>query len=359
MSIAIIGSGISGSVLQKELPGSVVFEKSKTTSGRLYTVQLATNEKFDVGATFFRDPISYLDGGRQVANFSLRNYLSFHCMDSGFLSAGEDIDLFFPKTGMKCVSTALLDTKNIFLQHELEKISRNPEMESWTLSFTNGKEASFDTVILAQHLPGIISSLKNSGIMTEWDNFTRDYSEYTSILIITGLWRNLSNDLLSKIHSLSTIQGERGTEMELITLESKKYPPETNTLILSIQFSASFSSRNLERWVDENYKPLPASFAAAEYFLPRALALLGLQELEDKVPDEFYPRKWRYAFPDSSLFERELELDFSSEKYRAYLDMCYKTNIWPIGDWLWGGDVSRCVLGGIELAKEIKKKGLP
>lgn len=55
MKIGIIGSGITGAVLGNLLPEAIVYERATHVGGRTTTRFLKDTERFDIGATVFKE----------------------------------------------------------------------------------------------------------------------------------------------------------------------------------------------------------------------------------------------------------------------------------------------------------------
>ena len=92
-----------------------------------------------------------------------------------------------------------------------------------------------------------------------------------------------------------------------------------------------------------------------QYFFNRVFHVLDIPELISKKPDHMDTHKWRYSQADFALF-KDTEINLDHAKFKEYLALCKKHNIWITGDWIWGSRLIRCALGATVIAKEILKK---
>ncbi len=341
MSVAIIGAGISGSILSNLIPNSTVFERSKHVGGRTTSRRLQEGEIFDIGATVFKDKISYVEKG-ETKEFDFLDFLKSQVPNLEILKHKTYPNSYYPKKGMQSLAEEFLKDKKIFLEHNLETISKT-DSGKWKLKFTNGFESEFEKVFLTAPIPQIISSLKTSGIMSKWDEWIKFRGEYRSTLVLTGIWKNLSPEIIAKILNLEQATFLfKDEDAEYISVESFKY--ETDSLVITIQFSSAFSSKNLERWIDSEKKPMQYILNCNQFFFDKVLKLIAISELVHIAPNEIKAHRWRYAQADFPLFT-PTEIDFSNQEFLNYIELCKNHNIYILGDFIFGPRVSQIALG--------------
>ncbi|MCE9501833.1 MAG: FAD-dependent oxidoreductase [Leptospira sp.] len=357
MKTAIIGTGITGSVIAREIPDAIVFDKAMKPGGRTSTKQFSNGSQFDIGATYFRDNVRYLKN-RQEITFSFIDYLQKNVPDLTIKNLTETPDYFYPSEGMTKVSEELLSKNQLYSEYTLEFITRDQEKKEWKLKFLNGKEFTFDNVVITAPIPQAMSILKNSGIMMIWDDFIKPYGEYRSTLVIAGLWKNVTEETRSEIAGMSNFSIlEKNKDSEFMSIESAKYETDFSNIALAIQFSAAFSSRNLERWKNADGSPTDDALKNGAYHFEKFLKRNGIKSLSGKEPDEIQVHKWRYSMPDTSIIDKNSIIDLEDSGYSDYLKLCKEHRLWLAGDWVFGARVPRCALGGVLLSQEIKKTG--
>lgn len=351
MKIAIIGSGISGAILGHYLSGSTVYESSSFIGGRTASSRVSEVEVYDKGASLFRSKIEYIeDGQKKVFNF--KDFLEERIPACEILTHKSYPNSYYPAGSMSELCSHFLSDKKVLLNSRVEFLQKDKEQGKWSLMLTNGTRELYDVVVLTPPVPQIISILKPSQIMHNWDEFIRFRGEYRSSLILTGIWRNIPEDWNEKIKQLPRISVFRkDEELEFCSIESEKYHTNSGNLIVTLQFSSSFSSKNLERWCSAEDEPLYFAKNCNRYFFNKAFHLLELPELIDKKPDILKANKWRYAGADFPLFESIIDTD--SAVWSDYLSLCKKHNIWFTGDWIWGSKLIRCALGAKTIASNI------
>ena len=351
MNIAIIGSGVTGATFSNLFPNAIVFEKSIHAGGRASTHHFSKSEPFDIGATVFKDSLEYLDKGI-VKKFNLLDFFSKHTKDLKILPHKTYPNAYFPKESMQSIAEHLLKNRDIRFKHELESIQKYQNTTKWLLSFKNGYTEIFDLVILTAPVPQVSSVLKNSGVMSIWDDFIKFRTEYRSTLVLTGIWRNLSLELLAKINKLEQFTFlNKEQDAEYISIENGKY--DLNSLVVTIQFSESFSSKNLERWMAPDKKLLTYSLNSKQFFFDQFFTLVGLTELVRKVEDEVKVHKWRYAQADFPIFKEE-RVDLESPLLKDLIELSKKHNLWISGDWIWGSRIIKNIFGAYFLSEQIK-----
>ncbi|HMV45893.1 MAG TPA: NAD(P)-binding protein [Leptospiraceae bacterium] len=358
MKIGIIGSGITGAVLARLLPDAVVFERASHSGGRT-TTRFLGNSPFDIGATIFKGSIDYIEKGK-LNKFDFLKFLSEHLPELEVVPHKTHPGSYHLTTAMQDLTRHLLSNTKVEYNHLAESISKKPSEKEWTLHFSNGKTETFDLIILTAPVPQVISILKNSGIMQAWDELIRFRGEYRSCLVLTGIWKNLPTDIIQKIKSLKQqTYLFKDEDAEYFSLESEKYriSESDNSLVVTIQFSSAFSSKNLERWCDDEKKPLYYILNSNQYFFNRVFHALDLPELISKKPDHMDTHKWRYSQADFALF-KDTEIQLDHPKLLEFFSLSRKHNIWMTGDWIWGSRIVRCALGAMITAKEILKEGV-
>jgi predicted NAD/FAD-dependent oxidoreductase len=351
MKTAIIGAGISGSTFACLLDNVKIFERSVHAGGRSTSKRLPTGEIFDIGATVFKDSILYRENKKDEM-FDLIEFLNIYAPELKIQKHPTYPNAYFPTKGMQSICEELLKGKDIFFEHTLESITRSEHVKEWNLKFSNGHSENFERVVLTSPIPQIISSLKTSGVIGVWDEFIKYRSEYRSSLVLTGIWKNCSTEVLAEIEALpqTTYLNKEG-DIEYFSVESAKY--KSNSLVISIQFSSAFSSKNLERWIDSNKNPLQYIQNSYEYFFDKILGTLNLKNLISRPPDSLKANKWRYSSADFPIFSTD-EINLDSSVFKDYLSLCRKHNIWITGDWVFGSRMIKNALGSKILAKELK-----
>ncbi|MEM7180342.1 MAG: FAD-dependent oxidoreductase [Spirochaetota bacterium] len=354
MRIAIIGAGISGAILAHELKNTVVFERSSSIGGRLAQGYFTDQNVFDQGATLFKESVDYIQNGKQ-SSFNFLQYLQNNIPNLQTKSLTSYANAYFAKSGMQDIAKQLLAQTEVRLNHNLERISRTNGENQWILHFSNKIQSTFDIIIFTQPIPIAISTLKNSGIMQDWDNFTKFTSEYRSCLVLTAIWKNLPEKIVDKIQNLPSTSLQKDIDDEYISIESNKYPPETkSTVIISIQFSAAFSSRNLERWCDKEQTPLPVAITSGKVYFEKFFERNQIPEMSQIPPYEMKARKWRYSSMETPLLPANEAINFDSKIFQSYQELCQKYGVWLSGDWIWASKIPRCAIGKIILSDTIK-----
>ncbi len=356
MKVGIIGSGITGAVLGSLLPNAIVYERATHVGGRMTTRFLKDFERFDIGATVFKDKIHYIEKGKE-SEFDFLKFLETQAPDLKIRSHKTYPNSFHSTYCMQGLAEKLLTKNKVELLHFAESITKSPDQKQWTLTFAGGKIELFDKIILTAPIPQIISLLKNSGHMTHWDDLIRFRGEYRSCLVLTGVWRNLPPEIIQKIKSLKNQTFLfKDEEAEYFSIESEKYRQSEadDSLIITIQFSSAFSSKNLERWCDADQKPMYYIINSNQYFFNRVFHILDIPELISKKPDHMDTHKWRYSQADFALF-KDNDINLDHPKFSEYLALCKKHNLWMTGDWIWGSRIIRCALGATIIAREIIK----
>lgn len=356
MKIGIIGSGITGAILGNLLPNSVVFERSNHVGGRITTRNTDTPDQFDIGATVFKDKIEFIEKGK-LHQFDFLHFLKERLPDIHIVPHKTYPKSYHLTTSMQDLAVQLLANVRVELNHQAESITKAADEKQWALSFSNGKSELFDIVITTAPVPQVISILKNSGLMHSWDELVRFRGEYRSCLVLTGIWRNLPPHIMQKIKSLEHHTFLfKDQDAEYFSLESEKYRrgEKDDSLIVTIQFSSAFSSKNLERWCDDEKKPLYYILNSNQYFFNRVFHVLDIPELISKKPDRMDTHKWRYSQADFALF-KDTEIQLDHPKLLDIFSLSKKHNLWMTGDWIWGSRVVRCALGARHTANEILK----
>lgn len=346
MKVAIIGSGISGAILSNLIPNSTVFERSKHVGGRTSSRRLESGEIFDIGATVFKDKISYLEN-EEVKEFNFLDFLKLHVPNLEIIKHKTYPNSYYPKYGMQSLTEEFLKNKKVFLEHNLDTIHKTDS--GWKLKFTNGYESEFEKVFLTAPIPQIISSLKTSGIMSKWDEWIKFRGEYRSTLVLTGIWKNISPEIVTKIINLEQATFLfKDEDAEYISIESFKY--ESDSLVITIQFSSAFSSKNLERWIDSDKKPMQYVLNCNQFFFDKVLKLVGISELVHITPSEMKAHRWRYAQADFPLFIPS-EINFSNQDFLNYIELCKNHNIYILGDFIFGPRVLQIALGSKKISE--------
>jgi predicted NAD/FAD-dependent oxidoreductase len=359
VKIGIIGSGITGAVLGNLLPEAIVYERATHVGGRTTTRFLKDTEQFDIGATVFKEKIGYIEKGIQK-EFDFLDFLRTRVPDLKVEPHKTHPGSFHPISCMQDLSASLLSKNTVELLHHAESITKSSDQSQWILKFNSGKTELFDKIILTAPVPQIISLLKNSGHMTHWDEAIRFRGEYRSSLVLTGIWRNLPSEIIQKVKAQKNFTLLfKDEDAEYISIESEKYRKNDSdhSLIITIQFSSAFSSKNLERWCDAEKKPMYYILNSNQYFFNRVFHVLDIPEMISKKPDQIDTHKWRYSQADFALF-KDTDINLDHPKLLEYMALSKKHNLWMTGDWIWGSRIVRCALGATVIAKEILKESM-
>lgn len=191
-------------------------------------------------------------------------------------------------------------------------------------------------------LPQTLSLLDDGETLKAWENFTRPYSDYRKTLVFTAFWNEEKKDRVS-FREISRL--DPGADIEYYTVESEKATINPFT-ILSIQFSEKFSDKHFEDWIGEGKQPGNLSRELGKDALRKIFEDNQLAYCE---PDDFRIHRWKFAAPKKSLFDKDETMNFDLQSLHEYVSLCRETSFIPVGDWLFGQRVTKCILGSLVL----------
>lgn len=345
----VVGSGISGAAIAMLNPNVVVYDKGKSSGGRVSSKHGIETSSFDFGATMFRDPMEVRLLGQET-KYSILEIWKSSSVSLSTKPIFSDAH-FYPVLGMSSLVSAMLGNVKPFQSHTLKRIELIDE-KNWNLEFHNSATKQIDTisthsVILTLPIPQLLEIFhrsKENSKLKQWIDFLNQYNDYRKTLVSYFYWdqwkpdwKTLSLDPDAKIPITTTLK--RGTDWEYLSWESLKYPKEFQSgSALLVQFGALFSESHFEDWMDEKKNP---SEKYKDYLIQNLKEILDAPK-----PDLIWNHRWKYAQAQMPLLGREGSLDLDSEAFEVWKRLCKDTGITILGDWLFGAKVER-IVGGI------------
>ncbi|PJZ86166.1 NAD(P)-binding protein [Leptospira harrisiae] len=349
----VVGAGISGAAVAMLHPDVIIFDKGRKLGGRVSTKFENNPYPFDFGATMFQDLMEVRWLGQET-KYSILEILKSESVKIK-IKPIYDESHFYPEDGMSNLVFSMMGNVKKIQSHTLKKIHSNDD-NVWNLDFSLSDSKKKETisahsVILTLPIPQILEIIQNSANNSNlklWAEFLSNYNDYRKTLVSYFYWdqwrpnwTELSLDPNSRI-PVTTIL-ERGIDWEYQSWESLKYPKEFhNGSALLVQFGAMFSESHFEDWMDENKNPTPK------------YKEILIQELKEKYgapePNLIWNHRWKYAQAQIQLLGKEGALDLDRETFEEWKQLCKRTKITILGDWLFGAKIER-IVGGIYFLK--------
>jgi predicted NAD/FAD-dependent oxidoreductase len=346
LKTAIIGAGVTGAFLSQEFPDAVVYEKSDKPGGRASQNSFSTGELYDIGATVVKKQIEYIQNGSTI-NFDMLDFFN-NRSDLQFLPIKTRQNTYYLSKGMSSICNTLLKNSDVKTNHSLESMQRKDD--SWIINFSNGHSAVFDQVILTLPVSQSLACLKNSGLISYWEEFSRKHSDYRSCLVSTGVW-DVDAQTLEQTRNFHYTNYFKNEDAEYFSIESNKYG--YHSFVLSIQFSSGFSSRNLERWIGDDGVATSVAEKVSRYYFKEVFSSLGLNQIDPDFPKEMRVKKWRYSIIENPILDKDF-LNFDHPKVSEMIALSQKYNVWLLGDWIWGSRIVNSALSVNFFVNKIK-----
>jgi len=283
MKIAIIGAGISGANLYKQLKNDtdeiVVFEKSRGTGGRCST-RYINDKLIDHGTPFFKAD------DKEFINF---------CDDmvekNILLKDGEQ---YYPTNGINKLCGSLINNDNLIKNTKIIKCETINN--KWVLTDTNGiTYCEFDKLIITIPTPQVLELDIKLPINIKEKLQTVRYDSIASLLVYSYTLQNLMNPKLVKNQSFKKIIDN-----------SNKYNYDN--------FSSYVIHLNEELTNKQNFKN---KNEVEKYMLEKVYEISGI-----KLEDDFHivPHFWKYAFVSNSLdkdflYDQDVSLGFCGDYF--------------------------------------------
>ncbi|TGM51448.1 NAD(P)-binding protein [Leptospira vanthielii] len=345
----VIGAGISGATIAMLDPSVVVYDKGRSSGGRVSSKSGNDTSSYDFGATMFRDfmEVSWLG---QETKYSILEILKSQSVSLPIKPIYSEAH-FYPALGMANLVSAMFGSVKPIQSHTLKKIESLDE-KTWNLEFHNSATKQKDTicthsVILTLPIPQILEIFhrsKENPQLKQWIDFLNQYNDYRKTIVSYFYWdkwkpnwKKLSLNPDAKIPITTTLQP--GTDWEYQSWESLKYPQEFHSgSALLVQFGALFSESHFEDWMDEKKNPTPKY---KDYLIQSLKEILNAPK-----PNLIWNHRWKYAQAQMPLLGREGTLNLDSEAFEKWKQLCRDTGITILGDWLFGAKIER-IIGGV------------
>jgi predicted NAD/FAD-dependent oxidoreductase len=341
----IIGAGITGAVIT-HLTNATVLEKAKLEGGRCSSGRLPNSLKFDKGATMLKREVPFSIQNKNGI-FNLQTYVEKIKKNFILNKITNNDTMFLPQTRMQSLVGIFLENSKKFYSTKISKIQK--ENNFWKVIVEDGTYFYSKNLVITAPLPQSLELIKETNIYKDWFTFSQPYSDYKQCLVLAGLWENRGSEI-SMERSISELN--HNLDMEYFTIESHKIS-DSKDLVISIQFGDTFSKKNFEDW--ENEKKDPSTFAQEMGDLYFKQIFLK-HNLQYSNPNFLKSHKWKYTFPKVSLFNKDESIDFDNAKFKDYLRLCNRENLWITGDWIFGQRVTKCILGAIYIGSILRKE---
>ncbi|EOQ87940.1 NAD(P)-binding Rossmann-like domain protein [Leptospira yanagawae serovar Saopaulo str. Sao Paulo = ATCC 700523] len=348
----VVGAGLTGAAIAMVKPFVSLYDKAHKPGGRVSTkTSRLTGERFDIGATMFRDHLE-VDWMGKISSYNV-----FKIWKTNGIKLETkpiyDSENFYPLLGMESIVESMLNGNPTNQSMTLKSISRSGD-GIWNLSFHSHLENQTkvfmaDHVILTLPIPQMVDILnrseKNSDL-DRWTKFLEPYNDYRKTLVSFFSWKNWSPNLSA--HGFNNSDGipvstilNRGDDWEYQSWEHIKYPNSNSngkSSSLLVQFSSLFSETHFETWMDSDKQP------NAFY---KELLIEGLKEKWlAPPPDEIWNHRWKFAQSQMPLLGREGALKLDSDEFSEWRELCKSTGITMLGDWFFGSKLER-IVGGV------------
>jgi predicted NAD/FAD-dependent oxidoreductase len=341
----IIGAGITGAVITY-LTNGTILEKAKLEGGRCSSGRLPNSLKFDKGATMLKRDVPFSIQNKHGI-FNLQTYLEKIKNNFILNKIVNNDNMFLPQNRMQSLVGIFLENSKKFLSTKISRIQKDNNF--WKVIVDNGTYFYSKNLVITTPLPQAMELIKETTVYKDWYSFTQPYSDYKQCLVLAGLWENRGSEI-SLERSISELN--HNIDMEYFTIESHKIS-DSKDLVISIQFGDKFSEKNFEAW--ENEKKDPSQFAHQMgnlYFNE----IFSKYNLKYDPPNFLKSHKWKYTFPKQSLFNKDESIDFDNPKFKDFLRLCNRENLWITGDWVFGQRVTKCILGALFIGSILRKE---
>lgn len=329
----VIGTGITGSILVRTLKTKGL-DKATRAGGRCSSGRIGNNCIFDKGATFLKNTVDYkhLEIDKK---FNLEKFIKLSNAEVELIPHPTHPDLVAVKPGMSSLVDKILMNQDVNFNTKVRRIEK---IENEFLVICEDKKFITPIVFCTSPLQQTFDLLETGEIKESWKNFTSPFSEYKKTLVFTAYWESskIKDSTFSEISHLNP-----GNEIEYYTIESEK-TGRNSYLILSIQFSENFSEIHFDNWTEHEKYPNK---------VPKDLGMGALKKLftengmEFLPPDDLRIHRWKFAAPKISMFNKDSSMDFDSIEFKNYISLCKQTSFIPIGDWIFGQRVTKCISG--------------
>lgn len=326
MRTIVIGTGICGAVAIGSIPDAIVFDKSKKVGGRTNTKHWKDGSIFDIGATYLEPEVFFQKDG------SKESFRIIEEFEPNFFTDGP-LGKIFPKNGMNAISMALKKNHEILFGKKVLSIQK--ETDCFYLGMEDGEELVADRVILTCPLPQVDQLLKGS-IREKWKPIYNYFQDYRSCLVGAAYFPNWNY----KEKEWSYLW--KGEELEYVSFESSKYQHKGTTVM--IQAGEQFSKKHRSEWRNpEDHAPSDFFHKTMKTWM-KTLSRRLFWNLQEEYSETF-AHVWRYSQAKNSIMDKNKEMDFNSEDYKTWEATCRKTDLWILGDWVFGSRVERIYLG--------------
>lgn len=343
---AIIGSGISGSMILSLGKNAFGFDKAKFPGGRTSTKPFESDYICDIGATFFKESCKYRKDNLQYT-FSCLDFLvdkRIECIQYQYTNYKST---YFSKNGLQRISEKLIEGKEVQFSKELVSFDVR-EDKKFILYFLDGTNFISDHLTITAPLPQALSFFPSSKHKEEWESFLQPYFSYRKTLVAAAYWKSPSDSFMSamkKIPRKTFLYPNQQTEY--ISIESLKSGGDG--FVFMVQYSSEFSDKYFDEWRKEDRSPTDFCKNAFAESFDNFLVENNLKdfwsEAETLPPNNWRIHKWRYAQAENPMLSKYDDLDFDSEVMNKYSDLVQRTNIRLTGDWLFGPRIERIIAG--------------
>jgi predicted NAD/FAD-dependent oxidoreductase len=340
----IIGAGITGSVLS-HATNATILEKAKREGGRCSSGRITKNLKYDKGASMVKNEVLF-QIQNQFGSFSLREFLKKIYPNFLFSPVINQEGMFLPGENMQSLVELFLKNEKKYLSSKITKVYK--ENHFWKVYAEDGTYFTSKNLVITAPIPQALEMILETSIYKEWQQFTQPYAEYKTCLVLAGHWENRGLEI-HKDHKISELNPSE--DMEYFTLETHK-KGSSKDLILSIQFSDSFSREHFENWETPTKDPSEIAKKWGEVFFSKIFAKYNLKYTS---PGILKSHKWKYTFPLRAMFQKDEIINFDNIEFQEFLRLSKKENLWLLGDWIFGQRVPKCILGSLYIGSILKQ----
>lgn len=345
--VAIIGTGISGSLWGTRFSNSLWFDKAKSIGGRIATKNFTSKAFCDIGATILSSLPVLIQTPNGSFSFKITDWLDQNSILYHPAKVYQVSGKIVLKNGTYSLCKALLLKKDLFMNHELQTIQK--KKNKWELVFASGLRIQTPRIIITAPIPQALSFLQEEPVYEEWGKFLKPYSSYRSTLVTCGFWDKVPHYVLKYIENLKEYTSlDKYQPREYTSIESLKSQQEGNHLCFLIQYSHSFSIQNWDLWMDSQKNPTNFSRNQFQKDWEEFITTHNIPWDPSLPPNQILVHRWKYAQPNHSLFGKDGVIDFKKDTYLEYRDLVLSTNLQITGDWLYGPRIERIIAGIIK-----------